>query len=47
MVMWACLQPPPAAENEEDERPGAVKIYRTTYMFSATMPLAVERLAKK
>ncbi|XP_070052131.1 DEAD-box ATP-dependent RNA helicase 21-like [Nicotiana tabacum] len=34
----------PENENEElDEK----KIYRTTYMFSATMPPAVERLARK
>ncbi|KAF7086187.1 hypothetical protein CFC21_089514 [Triticum aestivum] len=34
---------PQNAEEELDEK----KIYRTTYMFSATMPPAVERLAKK
>ena len=38
-------------ENEEDEAalPGGGEeiIYRTTYMFSATMPPAVERLARK
>ncbi|XP_021769438.1 DEAD-box ATP-dependent RNA helicase 21-like [Chenopodium quinoa] len=33
-------------ENEEEEL-DAKKIYRTTYMFSATMPPAVERLARK
>ncbi|KAM3250731.1 hypothetical protein P3L10_004801 [Capsicum annuum] len=31
----------------EDEELDEKKIYRTTYMFSATMPLAVERLAGK
>lgn len=31
----------------EDEELDAKKIYRTTYMFSATMPPAVERLARK
>ncbi|KAJ6687373.1 hypothetical protein OIU74_016119 [Salix koriyanagi] len=31
----------------EDEELDAKKIYRTTYMFSATMPLRVERLARK
>lgn len=34
----------PENENEELD---AKKIYRTTYMFSATMPPAVERLARK
>ncbi len=35
-------------ENEEDEAAAnAPRIYRTTYMFSATMPPAVERLARK
>ena len=34
-------------ENEEDELKEAKHIYRTTYMFSATMPPAVERLARK
>ena len=42
-------------ENEEDEAAAAAAagtggeevIYRTTYMFSATMPPAVERLARK
>ena len=35
-------------ENEEDEAAaGDDVIYRTTYMFSATMPPAVERLARK
>lgn len=37
-------------ENEEDEAAAAADdntIYRTTYMFSATMPPAVERLARK
>ncbi|XP_078444253.1 P-loop containing nucleoside triphosphate hydrolases superfamily protein [Wolffia australiana] len=33
-------------ENEEEEL-DEKKIYRTTYMFSATMPPAVERLARK
>ncbi|KAF3956435.1 hypothetical protein CMV_018437 [Castanea mollissima] len=33
-------------ENEDEELDGK-KIYRTTYMFSATMPPAVERLARK
>ncbi|KAF5806069.1 putative RNA helicase [Helianthus annuus] len=31
----------------EDEELDEKRIYRTTYMFSATMPLAVERLARK
>eukprot|EP00245_Coleochaete_scutata_P007157 TRINITY_DN22260_c0_g1_i1.p1 TRINITY_DN22260_c0_g1~~TRINITY_DN22260_c0_g1_i1.p1 ORF type:complete len:868 (-),score=265.39 TRINITY_DN22260_c0_g1_i1:504-3107(-) len=31
----------------EDEELDVKKIYRTTYMFSATMPSAVERLARK
>ncbi|KAI3975945.1 hypothetical protein MKX01_016628 [Papaver californicum] len=31
----------------EDEELDAKRIYRTTYMFSATMPPAVERLARK
>ncbi|KAI3916878.1 hypothetical protein MKW98_014339 [Papaver atlanticum] len=31
----------------EDEELDAKRIYRTTYMFSATMPAAVERLARK
>ncbi|KMZ76390.1 ATP-dependent RNA helicase [Zostera marina] len=31
----------------EDEELDEKKIYRTTYMFSATMPLAIERLARK
>ena len=31
----------------EDEELDSKKIYRTTYMFSATMPPAVERLARK
>lgn len=31
------------ADEELDER----KVYRTTYMFSATMPSSVERLARK
>ena len=31
----------------EDEELDEKKIYRTTYMFSATMPPAVERLARK
>ncbi|KAI3916458.1 hypothetical protein MKW92_005915 [Papaver armeniacum] len=31
----------------EDEELDSKRIYRTTYMFSATMPPAVERLAKK
>eukprot|EP00890_Picochlorum_soloecismus_P006720 jgi/Picsp_1/873/NSC_04361-R1_atp-dependent rna helicase ddx23 len=31
----------------EDERLEENKVYRTTYMFSATMPPAVERLARK
>ncbi|KAJ6687371.1 hypothetical protein OIU74_016117 [Salix koriyanagi] len=31
----------------EDEELDAKKIYHTTYMFSATMPPAVERLARK
>ncbi len=34
-------------ENEEDEAKERKAIYRTTYMFSATMPPAVERLARK
>ncbi len=34
-------------ENEEEEQQGKATIYRTTYMFSATMPPAVERLARK
>ncbi|KAL6755306.1 P-loop containing nucleoside triphosphate hydrolase protein [Haematococcus lacustris] len=34
-------------ENEEDEKHDRKAIYRTTYMFSATMPMAVERLARK
>jgi ATP-dependent RNA helicase DDX23/PRP28 len=33
-------------ENEE-EALEADKVYRTTYMFSATMPPSVERLARK
>jgi ATP-dependent RNA helicase DDX23/PRP28 len=33
-------------ENEEEEL-DSKKVYRTTYMFSATMPSAVERLARK
>ena len=31
----------------EDEELDEKRIYRTTYMFSATMPTAVERLARK
>ena len=31
----------------EDEELDQSRIYRTTYMFSATMPSAVERLARK
>ena len=33
-------------ENEDEELDDK-RIYRTTYMFSATMPTAVERLARK
>ena len=33
-------------ENEEEELEKDM-VYRTTYMFSATMPAAVERLARK
>ncbi|KAI3876413.1 hypothetical protein MKX03_024282 [Papaver bracteatum] len=32
---------------DEDEKLDVKRIYRTTYMFSATMPPAVERLARK
>eukprot|EP00976_Prorocentrum_cordatum_P079307 1183494-Prorocentrum_minimum.AAC.1 len=32
---------------EEDAELDASKVYRTTYMFSATMPPTVERLARK
>ena len=31
----------------DDQQLEASKVYRTTYMFSATMPAAVERLARK
>ena len=31
----------------EDEELESDRVYRTTYMFSATMPPAVERLARK
>ncbi|KAH6809201.1 P-loop containing nucleoside triphosphate hydrolases superfamily protein [Perilla frutescens var. frutescens] len=34
-------------ENEDEELDHHENIYRTTYMFSATMPPAVERLARK
>ncbi len=34
-------------EHDNDDALDTDKVYRTTYMFSATMPPAVERLARK
>ena len=37
---------PPRSRHTADEPLEANRVYRTTYMFSATMPPAVERLAR-